>query len=144
MSECHRMERRIREAGGVLDRETIAHCLTCDRCRRELAACLAADDPDAPPVPGRLDPTVLAAAQARRGQRFRRLVRPVFWSGAAAAAAALLICLLPARPGRVADTAAATGLWDGSELIGELDAIDAETTRVQMLLADGGEEEQTI
>ena len=135
MKQCHEIVRRIHESDGELDRETAAHCLTCASCRRELAACLAAADPESEPVPDRLDRETVALCRGGRSRRLRfRVERALIWSGAAAAlclVAVNLPCFSPA-PEPVPE-------WSGAALFGELAEIGSRLTETGTLVAAGAD-----
>lgn len=131
MRGCRDAVRRIHDAADGLDRETLAHCLECASCRRELAACLAAADPGAPPVPERIDRSTVAACGNGRLRRFRyRAERLLVWSGAAAlvcfGGAGLLLSLSVPEP---------TPELDASALFAELADIGNQITETQRLFA---------
>ena len=139
MNQCRNTIRRIHETGGVLDRESIEHCLACPACRRELLARLAAEDPAAPPVPATLDRTVLAhCTDGRAVKRRRMLHRSLAWSGGAAAAAAMFAVFLGIAGVASNETShalpTANPEWDGSALFRAIADIDAELSNMEELL----------
>lgn len=145
MKQCRRTVRRIHAAAEEgFDRETLAHCRECASCRRELAAVLAAADPDAPRVPERLDGPVLAACRNGRARRLRHRAERMF----ALAGAAAVLCVVAVNL-RFAAPAAAPPVpeWDAAPLLGELSDIGRELSRTQKLFAadsGSGETDRSI
>lgn len=136
MKQCRKTIRRIHEGAGEFDRETLAHCLECASCRRELAAVVAAASPDAPRVPGRLDAPTLAACRDGGKRRFRfRVERVLVWSGAAAVLCLVAVNLRVSAPAAVAPRVPE---WDAASLFGELSDIGTEISRTQKLFAAEG------
>lgn len=136
MKQCRRVIRRIHGAAGEFDRETLAHCLDCASCRRELRAVVAAASPEAPEVPARLELRTLAACRNGGKRRIRyRVERALGWSGAAAA-----LCLVAVNLHFSAPSAAAPRIpeWDAAPLFGELSDIGREISRTQKLFAAEG------
>jgi len=136
MKQCSRTIDRIHEAAGEFDRETLAHCLDCASCRRELEAVVAAMSPEAPKVPERLNVQTLAACRNGRARRFRfRAERVLAWSGAAA-----VLCLVAVNLRFSAPLAAAPRIpeWDATPLLGELSDIGREISQTQKLFAAEG------
>ena len=136
MKQCGGTIHRIHEAAGEFDRETLAHCLECASCRRELEAVIAAASPDAPKVPERLELQTLAACRNGRARCFRfRAERVLAWSGAAA-----VLCLVAVNLRFSAPPAAAPRIpeWDAAPLLGELSDIGQEISRTQKLVASEG------
>lgn len=132
MKQCCGIVRRIHDAAGGFDRETLAHCRECASCRRELAAVLAAADPGSPRVPERLDGPTLAACRNGRARRFRYRAERVFaWSGAAAVLCLAAVNLRFSAPA----VAPPVPEWDAAPLLGELSDIGRELSRTQKLVA---------
>lgn len=134
MNSCRETIRRIHEADGAFDRETLTHCQKCASCRRELEAVVSAASSDAPGIPASLDRSTLAACRNGRRRRLRfRVERAVAWSGAAAAVVLCLFSINLRSPEPAVE--ASVPEWDASELFGELSDIGDEITRTQKLFA---------
>jgi len=137
MKQCSRTIRRIHEAAGEFDRETLAHCLDCASCRRELRAVVAAASPEAPEVPERLEQLTLAACRNGGKRRLRyRVERALAWSGAAAVLCLVAVNLRFSAP--AAAVAPRAPEWDAASLFGELSDIGREISRTQKLFAAEG------
>lgn len=147
MAGCREILRRIEEADGAYDQETLRHCLKCEGCRRELYGQVAAGGSEIPAIPESLELRLRAMCRNGRRRRERyRLGNAAMWTGAAAA---LLLCiwgLFPAKPAHESEvpviSAAADSEWDGSLLLNRLSDIGTELSAAKQLIqADLGEQE---